>query len=90
MDGPTESIGGDVSMSITLHVTPTQQYNPGAHPSCFPDRQCVSIEHPSTASAYVAPQKKEFDVSLYAMGAIVGDTVGGKSRRLHPVSAKHV
>jgi hypothetical protein len=25
MDGPTESIGGDVSMSITLHVTPTQQ-----------------------------------------------------------------
>jgi hypothetical protein len=85
MDGPTESIGGDVSMSITLHVTPTQQYNPGAHPSCFPDRQCVSIEHPSTASAYVAPQK-----NLYAMGAIVGDTVGGMSRRLHPVSAKQV
>jgi hypothetical protein len=79
-------------MSITLHVTPGQQYAP-SHSSCSPDRQCVSAEQSSTAPRYVAPQKKKLDVSLYITGERVGVTVGGVgslSRTLHVVSAKQL
>ena len=51
--GCSESIVGDavfvvgacVIMSMTLHVTPGQQYAPSSHSLCSPDPQCVSTEH---------------------------------------------
>ncbi len=86
-------VGVDVYMSITLQVTPAQQYAPWSHSACFPNRQCVSTEQSSTAPRYVAPQKKEFDVALYPRGESVGATLGGVgslSRMLHSVSAKQL